>query len=320
MIPRFPPKLGICVTLALAVVWAPLPFGSVPPWAEGVLQAASFALAGLGLLVASGERWKTARAPAAGLLAIGALGVLQAVTWPAGLASPLSPEHARLAGAAAKTLQQSAPAHFALSLAPWASTSAALAFASAAAALLAAATLGAERPARRLLGGAIVLAALFQSFVGAQLWFARSRSIWGVEVPTQPWRLHGTFVNPDHLAAFLELGLAVAFAWGWWGWRRGQSAGRLESRLLLAGPPALIWLVIFLALAPTGSRAGCRRQAIKRHCSVFSSEESCLGGVAGWRCGLGPIAVVGFPRLGRTESAPRCQPRRAFKDSAALGV
>ena len=70
MIPPFPLKLVICLALALAVVWAPLPFGSVPPWAEGVLQAVSFALAGLGLLVASGERWKAARAPASGLLAI----------------------------------------------------------------------------------------------------------------------------------------------------------------------------------------------------------------------------------------------------------
>ncbi|MEO8504854.1 MAG: O-antigen ligase family protein [Acidobacteriota bacterium] len=298
--------------MALAVVWAPLPFGSVPPWAESVLQALSFALAGLGLLVASGERWKAARAPAIGLLGIGALGALQAVAWPAGLVSMLSPAHARLAAAAAKTLQQGVPARLALSLAPSASTSAGLAFAAAAAALVAAATLGAERLARRFLGGAIVLAALFQSFVGAQLWFARSRSIWGVEVPTQPWRLHGTFVNPDHLAAFLELGLAVAFAWGWWGWRRGRSEGRLEARLLLAGPPAIIWLVIFLALAFTGSRAGliAAVAATAVQAALLGLKQRrvlpVLGGLAVVTVGLAVIAVVGFREgLGRlADSGP----------------
>jgi O-antigen ligase len=76
-----------------------------------------------------------------------------------------------------------------------------------------------------------------------------------VDLPANP-RLHGTFINPNHLALYLEMGLAVAFAWGWWAARRARDEPQIERRLLLLAGPALVWLTLFIGLALTGSRGG----------------------------------------------------------------
>jgi O-antigen ligase len=69
-------------------------------------------------------------------------------------------------------------------------------------------------------------------------------------------RLRGTFVNPNHLALYLEMALPIAFAWGWWAARRAREEPRLERRVILLAPPAMLWLTLFAGLAFTGSRGG----------------------------------------------------------------
>ncbi len=132
---------------------------------------------------------------------------------------------------------------------------AALGWAAAAAAFLAAAVAGQRRELRRCLGGALLAGALFQVLFGARDWFARARSLWGVDLPSAV-RLRGTFVNPNHLAVYLEMALPVAFAWSWWALRRVRDEPRLESRIALAAPPAMLWLTLFTGLSFTGSRGG----------------------------------------------------------------
>ncbi len=241
--------------LALILAWAPMPFGSIVPWSETLLYVAFGLLLAVAAIELGGQSARAIRWPALGLLALGALGFLQSLAWPRGWLQWLSPEHVRLADGAAGLLS-SAPGAVRLSLAPWASVSTALTFLGVAMAMAAGAAVGRERMARRAILGALVLAGVLEAFVGAQLWFARSRTIWGVEVPTQSWRLHGSFVNPDHLASYLEIVLAACSAWAWWAWRRGAADARVDRRLLLLAPPALIWVALFLALAFTGSRAG----------------------------------------------------------------
>jgi len=90
---------------------------------------------------------------------------------------------------------------------------------------------------------------------GARDQFLRSRTLWGVEIPASP-RLHGTFVNPNHVAVYLELGLAIAFAWGWWAARRVRNERQIERRILLLAGPFLVWLTLFIGLALSGSRGG----------------------------------------------------------------
>lgn len=221
-------------------------------------------LAGACLLLASTRLPDAGRVPAAApawaaalaLVAVAALGAAQSLSWPLALVEAVSSEHARFARESAALAALSEPARAPLSLAPAASRAAALAWLLPAVGFLLGRRLGAGRRARRLLGAAIVGAGLFQLAYGVPLWLARSSAIWGVETPLAALRLRGTFVNPNHLALFLEIALGPALAWVWWAARRAREEPRAERRLLRLAPPALVASALVAALAATGSRAG----------------------------------------------------------------
>jgi O-antigen ligase len=198
--------------------------------------------------------------PAGALLALALLGLAQSLPWPAPVAGAVSPGHVRLAREAAVALEPGArapkPGSVALSVAPGESRRSAAAFGVLAAALAAAAAAGRVREGRRLVGAAVLAAALGQVLYGAPRWLAGAETVWGVAVGAGQ-RLQGTFVNPNHFALYLEMALALAFAWGWWAWGRAAREGAPpERRVALVALPALAWLTLFAALAFTGSRAG----------------------------------------------------------------
>ncbi len=243
--------------VSILLVWAPLPFGSVTPWSEALLEVAVFALFALAL--AGGEAPGALRRlkwPAGALLGIALLGLLQTLPWPRSFAAVVSPDHVRLFDAAREILGRPSEGSFPLSLAAAESLRAAISFASIAAALVAAGIAGRDRRCRRSFAFALIASALFQVLYGARRWFARSNEIWGREVPGTNERLRGTFVNPNHLAFFLGLVLPVVFAWGWWSFRRAREETQLERRLLRVAPPIIVWLLLFAGLAFSGSRAG----------------------------------------------------------------
>jgi O-antigen ligase len=250
--------LALAIFLALFLLGAPLPFGGVTPWAQALLRGSAFLALALSALAL--DRLSTLRpalVPAGALAAVALLGLLQTAPLPAGLVAALSPGHASLERQAAE-LTGDAPGsgHSGrLTLAATATRSAALGWLAAAAAFLAAAVAGRRRELRRWLAFAVLAGGLFQVFFGARDWFARSNTLWGVELATAV-RLRGTFVNPNHLALYLEMALPVAFAWGWWAARRAADQPQMERRLLLAAPPVLLWLTLFVGLSFTGSRAG----------------------------------------------------------------
>jgi O-antigen ligase len=251
-------RAPLLVVLAAVLLWAPLPFGGVVPWAAAVLQVAGFlALALAALAVSDGRALRAAAAPATALAALAVLGWLQSLAWPPGLVAALSPAHGELYRASAEL---AAPGEAgggpSLSLAPAASRFAALTVAAAAGVLVAGAVAGRRRSGRRLLAGVLLLGAAFQVLYGAQRWFSRATEIWGVAVPGDATRLRGTYVNPNHLATYLLMALAAAFALAWWAGRRARWEDRPEVKLALVGPPVLLWLGLFVALAFTGSRAG----------------------------------------------------------------
>ncbi len=262
------PALAPAAILSVLVLLAPWPFGSVPFWAAACLAVGS--VVGLTVAVVTIRRTALLRpvaVPACALLALVVLGLLQSLAWPAGWVAHLSPEHARLtrqAGEAAHpepSPRPAAPGSVALSLAPATTRRTALLFAGLAAALAGAAAVGRWRLARRLVAVAVLVAALGELLYGIPRWFARSRTMWGVDVPGSD-RLRGTFVNPNHLAEYLEIALAVAFAWAWWALRRATREGSAERRVALVAPPILIWLTLFTGLAFTGSRAGLLAVAV----------------------------------------------------------
>jgi O-antigen ligase len=296
--------LLLAALLALILLWAPLPFGGVTPWAGALLATLCFgALALAAVAVERPAALRPAALPAAALAGLSLLGLLQAAPLPAGLVAALSPEHAALERQAAEL---GAPAPARLTLAAAATRGAALGWAAAAAAFLAAAAAGQRREHRRWRGAAVLAGGLFQVFFGARDWFARASTLWGVDLHVPALRLRGTFVNPNHLAVYLEMALAVAFAWSWWAARRVLDEPRIERRLLLAAPPAMLWLTLFAGLSFTGSRGGL----LAAIAAVSAQGLLAAGGRRRWRAaalgaaaalaGLGVIAAIGWREgLGR---------------------
>lgn len=249
--------LPLGLLLALALVWAPLPFGGVTPWADASLRALSFAaLALAALALRPATRLRPAVYVGAALSAFALFGWLQAAPLPGALVAAVSPEHAELIRAEREANRAAGVPSHRLSVAPAASRSAALGWLAMAALLVAAAVAGHGSRERRLCAGAIVATGLFEVVFGANHWFSRSTSLWGVDLHVAALRLRGTFVNPNHAALYLEMALAIAFAWSWWALRRSAKEGAAERRILLLAPPILVWLALFAGLAFTGSRAG----------------------------------------------------------------
>jgi hypothetical protein len=300
--------LLLALLLAAILLWAPLPFGGVTPWAAALLAAlclGSLALAAVAM--ESPRALLPAAAPAAALAALALLGLLQAAPLPAGVVVALSPEHAALERQAASLVAPAATAPFRLTLAASATRRAALGWGAAAAAFLAAAVAGQRRGLRRCLAGAVLAGAVFQVFFGARDWFARATTLWGVDLHASAVRLRGTFVNPNHLAAYLEMALPVAFAWGWWSFRRARDERRIERRIVLTAVPVMLWLTLFTGLSFTGSRGGllAAAAAVSLQGVLAASERRrwwlaplgaavALAGVAavaavGWREGLGRL-------------------------------
>jgi hypothetical protein len=245
---------------ALLLLWAPLPFASVSPPFPAILAVATVAAFAIAIL--SGhevERLEELRPVAIGaaLVAVVAVaGWLQSLAWPSGLVSAIAPGIAAIARRSSQLLEASSD-RLALSLATESSRAAALDWAMPVAAFLGAALVGGSRRARRSLLAALLVASAVQLAIGLQLWISRSDSLWGVTLAHFPGRLRGSFVNPNHLALFLEIALMVNFAWLWWSSRRAILRTRsAEDRLLRIGPAALAFLILFAGLVLTASRAG----------------------------------------------------------------
>jgi O-antigen ligase len=251
------PLLLALLALCALLIWAPLPFGSVTFEARASLQAGCAAALLFALLQRrEGGLGMGGRAAAAALILVAAWGLVQALPLPAGVVRALSPRAAELRTAAAALTGARPPARMPLSLAPDLSRRNALWWAAVGAALFAGAAVSRRRWARRALALAMLLAATVEVLYGTHRWTAGESTLWGVTVHGGPGRLRGTFINPDHLALFLELALVTAFAWLWWSLRRARGAETLERRLLLVGPALIVWLGFFASIAFTGSRAG----------------------------------------------------------------
>lgn len=248
--------------LALVVLWAPLPFGSVEPEAGAALRLAAALALFLAAPAARARRLSPVALPALTLGGLALLGLLQSLPAPPWLVALLSPGHARTWGRAAELLAAPATAGGPevgwprLTLDPAASREAALTALALAVLLLAAALVGRRRNRRRWLAAAAVGAGLFQAIYGLRQLLAGSMEVWGVRVLGVGDRLRGTFVNPNHVAYLLEISLAVAFAAGWWALVHARRERNPEARLLLLLPPAVVWLGLLGALVLTRSRAG----------------------------------------------------------------
>ncbi|MCB1033016.1 MAG: O-antigen ligase family protein [Acidobacteria bacterium] len=306
----------ILVTLmGSAVIWAPLPFGSVTPWATAILQVTAFTLLGLALFRArSLEFFQPVLAPVAALAGITLLGLLQSASLPAAVVEVVSPAHAEIYRQASDLSTEAGgqPVPSRLTHSADVSRRTALTWAAWAALLAAAIVAGRHVVHRRWLGVSVLVAAGFQVLYGMERWLGAVSTIWEIPVPGAPDRLRGTFVNPDHFAFFLELALGVCFAWLWWAIRHWKRTESLEMRLLLVVPPVVLWIAGFVALAFSGSRgallaalAGVAVQSLLLSPSLRRPRTLILGGglLAGGLAGVAALgARYGFGRLLETSA------------------
>ena len=250
----------LAILLTALVFWAALPFGSVTT----NFRFGLFLAVGLLLLLSA---WtleprsvEIPRGAVAGLISFALLGVVQAVPLPRSLLEVVSPARVALAEAVSELADQvglsTGSSGLALSVAPWNTLQTSLFVAVMAAVLVVAARAGREREQRRLLMLGVVGAGVFQVLYGGGRFATGGGRIWGQEVAEVSGRVRGTFVNPDHFAFFLGLVLPVVFAWGWWAFKRAHRIRIPVTYLALLGPPLIIWVMLFVGLTLSGSRAG----------------------------------------------------------------
>jgi O-antigen ligase len=182
------------------------------------------------------------------------LGLLQLLPLPEGLLSRVSPasltsyhETSELLGLFGRHPRLAAR----ISIAPTETVGVVLLVLAYAALFFSAATLLRGRPRRRIFVGVLLTTAVTQTLVAA--------------VREKPGdRLHGAFVNPDHLAGYLEIALAIAFGVVWARALMGsdrvrKTAGRSEKFEHWFVPMAgrsVLWGLIAVGVGLTRSRGG----------------------------------------------------------------
>lgn len=305
--------------LAGLAVWAPLPFGSVTLPGRTALAAAVWILVPLGLACRPGPL-QPIRSAVLALVGLALFGALQCLPLPRAAVARFSPHRVELedrASAAAAELssgflEDGASERLPISIAPELTVAVALWLLALAAALFLAAVIGRSRALRRVVGGGIVAAGLFQTVYGGGRFMGGTNRIWGTEIAGDPSRFRGTFVNPDHFAFYIGLVLPVVFAWAVWCLRKAREELSVEKRFLLLAPPFFLWLVLFLGLALSGSRAG----VVAAMLTVLAQGILAAGEARHWRylpsglvlavVGVGVVAIVslqqGLGRLLRTSS------------------
>lgn len=220
------PRRAAFGLLLAYVLAAPFPWGSVQPGLTGTgkIVVGAFLVALLAFLSPDTRlRLDGLRLPLAAFAGLGLLGLLQLAPLPPGLLGAISPASAeawRGAGEIFGAFGRLAPAAR-VSLSPWETAGVALSVLSLAALFLAATVLLERRASRHLFALAIVASGLIQVALA-------------VATDDRTTRLHGSFVNPNNYAGYLELSLAFAFGLLWYRARTGLSslagAGDAEER------------------------------------------------------------------------------------------
>ncbi|HJT16126.1 MAG TPA: O-antigen ligase family protein, partial [Thermoanaerobaculia bacterium] len=241
--------------LLMCVAVAPFPYGGVLPAGTLTIELFAFAIATLALLSRTEEvRIGAAAIPLAALVAIALLGAFQTKVLPQNELQQLSPASARVYADANSVLQlYGRPAiPPAISIAPVETKSTILLTFAYAALLVSSMILANTRERRRILAGALLLTTT------AHVLFATL-----FRDPLSD-RLHGAFVNPDHMAGYLGIALAFAFGLIWSEVltsddrtrRVRDRAERLERRAIPLAWRVALWATIAAGIVLTRSRGG----------------------------------------------------------------
>jgi O-antigen ligase len=253
----------IFVLFLLLLVWAPLPLGSNRPWASAIVEVGILSLALAWLWLFSLGRVHVhapfRRAwPALLLFACWlALLALQIVPMPAELVQWISPNHARLPA------PDGAPALRTLSIDPYASAGFLLKSCAYVAAFGLTLALMRRRERLKTIAIVIVAAGLVQALLASFMHLAKLNQEVFFTGFSHIDNAHGTFVNRNHLAGYLEMCLALGIglmiatlkggsAQSWKQRLRNLAGWLLSTRVLLR----ISLVIMVVALVMTRSRMG----------------------------------------------------------------
>ena len=238
------------------VALAPYPFGGIYPDATSRIEILAY-LAGAATFLSSAMRRSLGRAwlPVGAVAAIALLGALQLVPLPASWLGTLSPVSLEIYRDTADILGQfgraaAAPAGR-ISIASSETSGTALLILADVVLFLSASLLLHTRARRRVFTVVLIACGLIQ--VGSAVLGDE-----GVQ------RLHGSFVNPNNYAGYLQIALALAFGLLVSLLRRGRQKGdglrdlfsRIERRILPLSAAVALWGTFAAALALSRSRGG----------------------------------------------------------------
>lgn len=241
--------------LLLFVATVPFPYGGVLPAGRVRLELLSFLITALAFLSRRPmPTLRGARVAVAAVAALAVLGALQLLPLGEGVLSGLSPTSVKIYHETSEILGlfgRPPMAHSRVSIAPTQTGDAIRLILAELLLFVSAAMLLDTRARRRLFCAVLLAAAVVQVAIAGPTQLAEGR-------------LHGTFVNPNHLAAYLELALAVAFGVLWADILVGpdrvrgisEQGARIEKRFLPLASRIFVWGIIAAGIALSESRAG----------------------------------------------------------------
>ena len=242
------------VLILLCVAVAPFPWGAILPGGNAMIEAFAFLAATLAFLATrSGPRIGLAAIPAAGMVAIALVGVVQLIPITPALLRYVSPASAKIYDDANAVLRLFGhhPVASRISIAP-SETRATILLTCAYLALFVASILVCNtRRRRRWLLTVLLVGSSAHAIIAT------------FQVGTID-RVHGAFINANHLAGYLEISLSFAFGLIWAEVllgsdrvRRISDAGaRMENRALSFMWRILLWAIVAAGIALTRSRGG----------------------------------------------------------------
>ncbi len=240
--------------LIILIILSPIPYGGVTADEELRIVLLAFSTGSIALM----SNWRRPVAAAfvaiASLLLVAIAGIIQVLPLPSAILQQLSPESLHIWGQADAILRSagdSRPLTLRISIAPQATVRTLLLVLSYCSAFTGSLLILRTRFLRRM---ALV------TLMGVSL----IHVAWAALTQSGDARLHGTFINPNNFAGYLEIGLAVAFGLalteiltGRESIGRTQSRGAMvERRLIRLIPWTLGWSVIAIGIGMTRSRMG----------------------------------------------------------------
>lgn len=253
--------------LLVFLALVPFPYGAVTPQGTFTLEAAAFVIGVLTFAsIPQRGRFGPALFPLACLCAIALIGALQLMPLSIDMLRSIAPLSARVYDDTNQILRifgrrQVAPK---ISIAPWDTQMTALLTLAYAVLFACAAILANTRWRRRMIVGALMASVAVHVFYSTVTTGAEER-------------LHGTFVNPNHFAGYIEIGLAFAF-----GvvlreilYSRERATGSrdigesIEKRALPLIAPIVLFGVMAAGIGLTRSRGGILAAALTTLILIF---------------------------------------------------